>query len=234
MKNKRNLVTGRRGIFSLALLSFSLAVGGTVVRAENSELPPPSFQKVVFDPIADALSALEQRFAAIETTVIGYAGSFASEHIATNELCIADDSGAKTCISKAQLDALLKMHALQFAKLPANTDQPAVAAAPGIPPPDIGAGAPAAEPVDTAANNVVVVAAQSAKHDEEAMPQAAPAPAVPAAPVDQVPDDDGGDARAIAAGAFERGACLDRGRPDVSRDRAAARIACRQWPCEGR
>jgi hypothetical protein len=40
---------------------------------------------------------------------MAYAKSFSSDRIATQQLCVSDASGAETCISKAQLDALLKI-----------------------------------------------------------------------------------------------------------------------------
>jgi hypothetical protein len=102
MKSKRNsVVTG------LALLALSLTVGGSLVRAEEPEAA--SLQNIAFDPIAKIVAGIEQRLAGIETTVMAYAKSFASERISTQQLCVSDAGGAETCISKAQLDALLKI-----------------------------------------------------------------------------------------------------------------------------
>src|SRR5258705_10604057 len=55
----------------------------------------------------DVVHAVEARLASLETTVASFAGSFASRQITAQELCIADQSGAQTCITKAHLDALL-------------------------------------------------------------------------------------------------------------------------------
>src|SRR6266853_1545353 len=107
MKSKRNLVAAAPSL-ALALLALSLTVGGSLVRAEEPEAAPSSLQNIVLDPIASIVAGIEERLAGIEATVMAFAGSFTSAHITTQTLCVADDSGAKTCITKAQLDALLK------------------------------------------------------------------------------------------------------------------------------
>ena len=55
----------------------------------------------------DLWTAVEARLAVLETSVAQFAGSFASRQITAQELCVADQGGAQTCITKAQLDALL-------------------------------------------------------------------------------------------------------------------------------
>src|SRR6266550_5049031 len=67
----------------------------------------PSLQEMFLSPIMDVVHAVEARLASLETTVASFAGSFNSRQITAQELCIADQSGAQTCITKAQLDALL-------------------------------------------------------------------------------------------------------------------------------
>src|SRR2546430_710883 len=64
--------------------------------------------------------------------------SFGSQRITTRRLCVSDDSGAQTCITKEQLDALLK-------RIPqADLGQPTVSVTVADP-------APAAEPTETTA-----------------------------------------------------------------------------------
>jgi hypothetical protein len=65
-------------------------------------------QNVVFDPIAQIMMKVEQRVADLEATVAAFAGSFTSERIIAQQLCVADGSGTRTCITKEQLDALLQ------------------------------------------------------------------------------------------------------------------------------
>ena len=105
MKSIRNsLVAGSCQVFGLALLVLSATAGGSAVRAAD----PSILQNVVFDPIAQIVLRVEQRVADLEATVAAFAESFTSERIVAQELCAADGSGAQTCITKAQFDALLK------------------------------------------------------------------------------------------------------------------------------
>jgi hypothetical protein len=57
--------------------------------------------------LAGAIKALATELSSLSTTVAGFAQSFTSDIITANkQLCVADSAG-KTCITKAQLDALL-------------------------------------------------------------------------------------------------------------------------------
>src|SRR5215475_12388910 len=91
---------------SVALLALSFTSGVPTVRAEGED-PAQSWREMILNPITDAMQAIEARMGMLEATVAHYAESFASRHITTDELCVADASGAKTCITKAQLDKLL-------------------------------------------------------------------------------------------------------------------------------
>jgi hypothetical protein len=105
MKSLRNsLIAGSCHVFGLALLVLSATAGGSAVRAED----PSTLQNVVFDPTAQIAMKVEQRLADLEATIAAFAGSFTSERIIAQQLCVADGSGARTCITKAQLDALLR------------------------------------------------------------------------------------------------------------------------------
>jgi hypothetical protein len=98
MKSKRN------GL-GLALLALSLSFGGSLVRAEE---PASPFENIVSDPLAKVVQTIELRLAGVEATMMAFAGSFSSDHITTQRLCVSDGSG-ETCITRAQLDALLKI-----------------------------------------------------------------------------------------------------------------------------
>src|SRR5215471_2641377 len=105
MKSIRNsLVAGSCHVFGLALLALSATAGGSTVRAAD----PSNLQNIMFDPIAQIVMKVEQRVADLEATVAAFAGSFTSERIVAQQLCVADGSGERTCITRAQLDALLK------------------------------------------------------------------------------------------------------------------------------
>jgi hypothetical protein len=118
-----------------AVLAFWFMIGGAqAVRAEDSDILSPPGQDMVLVS-AKTVNELEQRILFLEETVEALTVSW--QHIDTHRLCVSDDSGAETCISKPQLDALL----IQFAQ--AKSSEPAVS--PGA------AVAPPAEPVEMAA-----------------------------------------------------------------------------------
>jgi len=165
------LVAGSCNVFGLALLVLSATAGGSVVRAAD----PSTLQNVVFDPIAKIVMAIEQRVAELETTVAAFATSVTSDRIVAQQLCIADAGGAQTCVTKAQLDALLKgaaqgndaaaidqpaVHAgesgtslpVDAAAMPPTVDQPvAVQAEPVVPMAEFSVAVPAATESPTAA-----------------------------------------------------------------------------------
>ena len=93
-----------RLVYGLSIASVAIAAtfGAPAVRAD-SETSLASLHDMVVAPIMSALHAVEARLAGVEA----FAGSFASRQITAQELCIADQSGAQTCITKAHLDALL-------------------------------------------------------------------------------------------------------------------------------
>ncbi|HMA71400.1 MAG TPA: hypothetical protein VKP67_07925 [Xanthobacteraceae bacterium] len=99
-----SLAAGGCHVFGLALLVLSAMAGGSAVRAAD----PPILQSIVFDPIAQIVLRVEQRVADLQAAFSTFAESFTSERIVAQQLCVADDSGAQTCISKTQLDALLR------------------------------------------------------------------------------------------------------------------------------
>jgi hypothetical protein len=82
------------------LLVLSATGGGSAVRAEDPATLPAS----VFEKIA---AGIEQRVADLQTSLAAFADSFTARRVAAQELCVGDGNGAQTCITKAQLDALL-------------------------------------------------------------------------------------------------------------------------------
>jgi hypothetical protein len=91
---------------AIAFLAFSLAVGGShAVRADDPETVSYPGQETVLVPVKD-LQVLEQRVVYLEETVTALTESW--QHINTHRLCVSDAAGAsESCITKAQLDALL-------------------------------------------------------------------------------------------------------------------------------
>src|SRR5262245_15132422 len=105
MRSKWNsLVVGGCNLFGLALLALSATAAGSTVRAED----PSALQSIVFEPLTKMLTGLESRVANLEASMAAFGDSFAAKRIVARELCVADDSGTQTCITKAQLDALLR------------------------------------------------------------------------------------------------------------------------------
>jgi hypothetical protein len=110
MKTEKTSLLGRFcGTFSIAMLALAYSIGGSssVVRAEEPEVVTPSLHEIVVAPLVKAIEGLEQRLASLEGSLSNMAASFTSQRVVTKQICVADDSGAETCITKAQLDAVL-------------------------------------------------------------------------------------------------------------------------------
>ena len=97
----------RSGAFAVALLALSFSLGGSYVVRADDPVSIPLLQEIFVDPIMTAIKGLEQRLTKLEGTLALFASSFSSPHISARELCVSDDSGAQSCITKAQLDRLL-------------------------------------------------------------------------------------------------------------------------------
>jgi hypothetical protein len=92
-----------RGL-SIAFLALAFTSGVSMVRAQTDV---PSW--MLADPISDAVKAVEARLTSLEAKVASVTEQLTARPSMEHELCVADDVGARTCISKAQLDRLLKM-----------------------------------------------------------------------------------------------------------------------------
>jgi hypothetical protein len=92
-----------------AVLTAWFTFGGSqIARAEDPETLSPPAQEMILVPAKD-VHALQERVAYLEETVAALTESW--QHIDTHRLCVSDDSGAETCITKPQLDALLASQA---------------------------------------------------------------------------------------------------------------------------
>jgi len=99
------LLVSASGAIVAALLAFSFTVGSSgSVRAEDGEALATARPDMVLISAKD-LEGLEQRVSQLEGIVASL--TEASQHVKTHQLCVYDDSGAETCVTKAQLDALL-------------------------------------------------------------------------------------------------------------------------------
>ena len=98
----------RSGALAVAFLALSFSVGGSyVVRADDPEVSVSLLREMVIDPIMKAVNGLDLQLTGLEGTMALFASSFSSHQISARELCVSDESGAQTCITKAQLDTLL-------------------------------------------------------------------------------------------------------------------------------
>jgi hypothetical protein len=96
------LVVGGCNVLGLALLALSVTVGGSTVRAAGDSTLDSG---VLAMKLADVL---QQRMGKIEAAAVAVAQSLTTRRVATQELCVGDQRGAQTCITKVQLDAVLK------------------------------------------------------------------------------------------------------------------------------
>ena len=126
-----------------AVLAFCFAIGGAqAVRSEDTDILSPPGQDMVLVP-AKTVNELEQRILFLEESIEALTVSW--QHINTHRLCVSDDSGAETCISKPQLDALLIRFAQAERSEPVAAQE--VAAAPPAAPVEMATTiAPSAEP----------------------------------------------------------------------------------------
>ena len=115
MTAKSRLLTKVSCGLSIAFLAFAYTSNISAVRAQTDV---PSWMMV--DPISAAVKAVEDRLTSLEAKVASVAESLASRP--STELCVADDTGARTCISKAQLDRLIKMVQTAAIEPPAKTN----------------------------------------------------------------------------------------------------------------
>jgi hypothetical protein len=112
---EHNMTIGSASLFGrfcwgLSLTALALVVfldGTRAVRADDVDDLTASLQELIVDPIMNTLHRLDERLTRAEATISSLAESFTSRRVVAQMLCVADESGAQTCISKAQLDSLL-------------------------------------------------------------------------------------------------------------------------------
>ncbi len=120
MKSGWNSLVGGCHVIGLALLVLSATAGGSVVSAAGDSA---ALESIAIESLTKRVSGLEHRVAAFEALLAKGTDSLTATRIATRELCVADDGGAQTCVTKAQLDALLK-GAVQTAQTTQATPEP--------------------------------------------------------------------------------------------------------------
>jgi hypothetical protein len=101
----RSFLVSTSSAIAVALLAFSFSAGGIhAVRADDPESLSLPVQDTVLMPVKD-VQALQQRVAYLEETIAALTESW--RRINAHRLCVSDDDGNETCITKAQLDLLI-------------------------------------------------------------------------------------------------------------------------------
>ena len=147
----------------IALVAFSIAFGAPAVHAQADE-NAASWREVA-DPIINTVHSLEARFASIEASVAQFASSFTTQQLNTRQLCVSDETGAQTCLTKAQLDALLAKMAQAAVEAPAEPP----AAEPDAPAAEAEAPLVVVEPPAVATESQDSATAEPAPADETAV-----------------------------------------------------------------
>jgi hypothetical protein len=105
-------------VTAAALLAFWFTFGGSQsARADDETVSPPAQDMILVS--VKTVNEIEQRIIYLEETVEALTQSW--QHIETHRLCVSDDGGAQTCITKSQLDFILIKLAI------AEISQPSVA-----------------------------------------------------------------------------------------------------------
>jgi hypothetical protein len=108
MKTKTSRFLGSSAaVATAAILAFWFTFSSQAVRADDPGAYPPG-QETMLVPVK-TIDALEQRIKYLEESIAALTESW--QHINTHRLCVSDDSGAETCITKAQLDSFLSKEA---------------------------------------------------------------------------------------------------------------------------
>jgi hypothetical protein len=117
-------------VAAAALLAFWFTFGGSQsARAEDLETLSPPAQDMILVSVK-TVNELERRIIYLEETVEALTESW--QHIETHRLCVSDDGGAQTCITKPQLDFILTKLAIAEISQP-SVSKEAQASAPAEP-----------------------------------------------------------------------------------------------------
>jgi hypothetical protein len=140
-----------------------------MVRAQ-SQSDVPTWMMV--DPISTAVKAAEERIASLEARVASLTEQLAARQSMEHELCVADDAGSRTCISKAQLDRLLKMMQSAAIEPPAQaTDSVTALAEPAEAAPAVSAPETKAAAVEEKIETTTATAVEAPRQAEQAAVQ---------------------------------------------------------------
>ena len=149
MKTIRSrLLRSSAAVATAAMLAFWFTFGGPqAVRADGPETASFPGQEMVLVP-AKSIDALEHRVVYLEETVASLSEKW--QQISTHRLCVSDDTGAETCITKAQLDSFLNQAPR------AEINQPPVSKAAEASPPAAPIESAATEPLTSSEPTTIV------------------------------------------------------------------------------
>jgi hypothetical protein len=122
-------------VLSIPLLALAVSLDcSKSVEAEDADDFTTSLQEMIVDPIMKTVQGLEARMNALDATIGAMADSFTSRRVVAQAICVSDERGAQTCITKAQLATLLSGIARAEISQPAApvTDARAVATEEGV------------------------------------------------------------------------------------------------------
>jgi hypothetical protein len=92
----------------MAVLMLAVSLDGSrAVRAEDGGNLTTSMQEMIVDPIMETVQGLAARLTGLEATIGAMTESFSSRRVVAQVLCVSDETGDQTCITKAQLDTIL-------------------------------------------------------------------------------------------------------------------------------
>src|SRR5450755_3011424 len=105
---------------SIAAMLLALSFDGSrPARAADPDALTPLLETII-TPIITTVQGVERRLSGLEDTVGAFADSFTSRRVVAQMLCVSDESGAQTCITKGELDSLLKRVAQADISQPSN------------------------------------------------------------------------------------------------------------------
>jgi hypothetical protein len=121
---------------SVAALLLALSFDGSrSARAADPDVLTPLLETIIA-PIISTVQGVEQRLSGLEDTVAALGDTFTSRRVVAQILCVSDENGAQTCITKGQLDSLLKRVAQAEISQPSNAVAGSVSRAEVVQPPD--------------------------------------------------------------------------------------------------
>jgi hypothetical protein len=121
MKTMRvRFLSSSAAVATAAIMALWFTFGSQVAHADDPETASPPGQEMALVPVK-TIDALEQRVKYLEESIAALTESW--QHLNAHRLCVSDDSGAETCVTKAQLDSFLNQAAHVEISQPAVSEE---------------------------------------------------------------------------------------------------------------